>query len=164
MPLKRLAQIVILASLCIVLRFAFASFPNVKPISAIFFVSIFYIGLIDSLWVMSLTMFGSSFLLGFGFVVWWQIASFGILLLLWRYFVLSYIKSVVIQSLLAGFLMLGYGALISLPLSIQFQTDFWLYWINGIAFDLAHAISTVLFYPIVYNIFRRTYPHEKIYS
>lgn len=60
--------------------------------------------------------------------------------------------------------MLGYGALISLPLSIQFQTDFWLYWINGIAFDLAHAVSTVLFYPIVYNIFRRTYPHEKIYS
>lgn len=162
MSLKRLTRIVILAALCIALRFAFVAFPNVKPISAIFLVSVLYLGLADSLWMMATTMLGSSLLLGFGFVVWWQILSFGILLSLWHFLILPTCRSLAVRSVLAGLLMLLYGCLISLPLAIQYQTDFLLFWVNGIAFDLAHAVSTSLFYPIIYSIFRRTYPHEKI--
>ncbi|HFI0256432.1 TPA: hypothetical protein ACGOVD_001101 [Streptococcus suis] len=162
MPLKRMARIVMLAALCISLRFAFMSFPNVKPISAIFFVSMSYFQRMDSLWVMSLTMLGSSLLMGFGVVVLWQILTFAILMCIWSWLIKRLSLSIFLESIVVGILIFFYGALISLPYVVQYQMNFVVYWLNGLAFDIAHAVSTILFYPIIYSIFRRIFTHEKI--
>ena len=88
MSARRMSQIVILAALCIALRLAFAPFPNVKPVTAFFLVSLLYLDFWDSFLIMMLTMLGSSLIFGFSLVVAWQILSFGILLWLWRFLVL----------------------------------------------------------------------------
>ncbi|HFU4024931.1 TPA: hypothetical protein ACGO0F_000610 [Streptococcus suis] len=162
MPLSRMARIVMLAALCISLRFAFVYLPNIKPISAIFFVSIGYLGLVDSLWVMALTMLGSSLLLGFGVIVLWQIVAFAILMCCWNWLTARFSISIFFKSVLVGCLLLFYGMLIGLPSAFQYQINFFAYWLNGLSFDIAHAVSTSLFYPIIYSIFRRTFSNEKI--
>ena len=44
MTLQRLTRISLLAALCVALRQAFAPFPNVQPISAIFFLLVIFEG------------------------------------------------------------------------------------------------------------------------
>ncbi|MBF0777370.1 hypothetical protein [Streptococcus cuniculi] len=166
MSTRRISQIALLTALAIVLRFAFAALPNIKPISAIFLVSLCFLPLGDSLWIMALTMLGSSLLFGFSFVVFWQIASFSVVMLLWRLLVIPLIHSKQLplgfQCLLAGLIPFLYGFAISLPIAWQYGTNPLIYWLYGLSFDVLHSVSTVLFYPIIYSIFRRYYPYEKI--
>lgn len=165
MSAKKMSQIAILAALCIVLRVAFAYFPNVKPVTAFFLVSLLYLDFWDSFLVMALTMLGSSLIFGFSLVVAWQILSFGVILLLWRYLVLPLTKRlkqrVMLQSVLAGLVAFSYGFWISIPIAYQFGANLYFYWLNGLFFDLLHAISTVLFYPVIYLLLRRFYHDEK---
>ena len=84
MSARRMSQIAILAALCIALRLVFAPFPNVKPVTAFFLVSLLYLDFWDSFLIMMLTMLGSSLIFGFSLVVAWQIFGFGVILLLWR--------------------------------------------------------------------------------
>jgi hypothetical protein len=165
MSARRMSQIVILAALCIALRLAFAPFPNVKPVTAFFLVSLLYLDFWDSFLIMMLTMLGSSLIFGFSLVVAWQILSFGILLWLWRFLVLpltaKFSRQIWLQSLLAGLLTLSYGFWISIPIAFQFGLNLYLYWLNGLFFDLPHALSTVLFYPVIFLLLRRFYKDEK---
>ena len=165
MSARRMSQIAILAALCIALRLVFAPFPNVKPVTAFFLVSLLYLDFWDSFLIMMLTMLGSSLIFGFSLVVAWQILSFGILLWLWRFLVLPlsarFSHQILLQSLLAGLLTLSYGFWISIPVAFQFGFNLYLYWLNGLFFDLLHAISTVLFYPVIYLLLRRFYHDEK---
>ena len=165
MSARRMSQIVILAALCIALRLVFAPFPNVKPVTAFFLVSLLYLDFWDSFLIMMLTMLGSSLIFGFSLVVAWQILSFGILLWLWRFLVLPlsarFSHQILLQSLLAGLLTLSYGFWISIPIAFQFGLNLYLYWLNGLFFDLLHALSTVLFYPVIFLLLRRFYKDEK---
>ncbi|MER0124103.1 hypothetical protein ABPH35_10755 [Streptococcus sp. ZJ93] len=165
MSIRRMSQIVILSALSIALRFAFASFPNIKPISAIFLVLLCVWPLSDSLWVMALTMLGSSLLFGFGLVVFWQILSFALVMLIWYVLLVPLIRRnripLAFQSLFSGLILFLYGFSISLPIAWQYGTNPIVYWLNGLSFDVLHSVSTVLFYPIIYSIFRRYYPYEK---
>lgn len=164
MSAKQLSQVVVLSSLAIVLRLLFGPFPNIKPITALFVVSVLYLGLWPSLMIMVITMVGTSLLMGFSSVVLWQVLSFGVLLFIWRYLVLPWSQKLplshVIESILTGFLALAYGFVISIPTAWQFGASFLPYWVNGLGFDALHALSTMLFYPIIHSIFRRFY-HEK---
>ena len=54
MTLQRLTRISLLAALCVALRQAFAPFPNVQPISAIFFLLVFDAHLAHQLQVVAL--------------------------------------------------------------------------------------------------------------
>ena len=165
MSARRMSQIAILAALCIALRLVFAPFPNVKPVTAFFLVSLLYLDFWYSFLIMMLTMLGSSLIFGFSLVVAWQILSFGILLWLWRFLVLpltaKFSRQIWLQSLLAGLLTLSYGFWISIPIAFQFGLNLYLYWLNGLFFDLLHALSTVLFYPVIFLLLRRFYKDEK---
>ena len=63
MTLQRLTRISLLAALCVALRQAFAPFPNVQPISAIFFLLVMFEGYSFAFLVMMITMFVSAFFL-----------------------------------------------------------------------------------------------------
>lgn len=159
MSAKRISYIVMLAALSIVLRLVFGPFPNIKPITAIFLVSMGYFSLVDSLLIMALTMVGSSILLGFGVIVLWQIISFAMVMLIWRTICRplfeKYATSLLVQAVAAGLLVFVYGLVISFLSASQYGTNPLVYWLNGLIFDCLHALSTTLFYPIIYHIFRR---------
>ncbi|HFU4060329.1 ECF transporter S component [Streptococcus suis] len=158
---KRLSRIVLLVALAIVLRLAFGAFPNIKPLTAIFLVALSYMGLMDAWLVMALTMVGSGFLFGFGPVVLWQVVSFGLIQLIWWGLVRPFMHkdrfTIWLQSLLAAVLVYVYGFVISILSAWQFGIAPFIFWLNGLFFDSLHAVSTFLFYPIIYHIFRRFY-------
>ena len=109
--------------------------------------------------VMAVTMFTSAFLLGVSPVVLAQILAFGLLLTLWRG--LYRHLSLEVQTLVVGILSFLYGMLIDSLYAVLYHMPWWTYaLINGFSFNLAHALSTACFYPLLYVIFRRLY-HEK---
>ena len=77
---QRMTRIAILTALAIGLRSAFIGLPNIQPITAMFFVAVLYLGLVDGLLIMALTMAISGFLYGFGPWVFNQILTFGVLM------------------------------------------------------------------------------------
>lgn len=157
----RLSRIVILTALSIVLRIIFGPFPNMKPLTAIFLVSLSYLGLLDALLLMTLTMVGSGLLFGFNMVVLWQVFSFGIVQLLWWLVIRPISLPLWLQSLLAVSMAFVYGFVISVFSATQFSSLILAFWLNGLVFDSLHAVSTLLFYPIIYHIFRRFYRWKK---
>ena len=150
MTLQRLTRISLLAALCVALRQAFAPFPNVQPISAIFFL------------LMMITMFVSAFFLGMSLIVFFQIVAFGCLMLIWR---ISYKwLPFVLQILFVGLLSFAYGVLIDSVYALIYHIPWWTYaLVNGFSFNLAHALSTIIFYPIIYQIFRRFYVEKNYF-
>ena len=84
MTLQRLTRISLLAALCVALRQVFSPFPNVQPISAIFFLLVMFEGYSFAFLVMMITMFVSAFFLGMSLIVFFQIVAFGCLMLIWR--------------------------------------------------------------------------------
>jgi hypothetical protein len=158
---KKLTRLVVLSALAIVFRIVFGAFPNIKPLTAIFLVSLSHFTLFEGWILMGMTMIGSGLLFGFGVVVLWQVLSFGLVQLIWWILIRPQILKeripLWLQSLLAGCFVFVYGMSISLLTAIQFGIHPIIYWLNGIVFDCLHMISTVLFYPIIYHVFRRFY-------
>lgn len=66
MATKVVSRIAVMSALCVVLRIAFSSLPNVQPVTAIFLGYLLYFGLAEASLVMMLCLLSSSFLLGFG--------------------------------------------------------------------------------------------------
>lgn len=165
MTAKQLSRITMLASLCIALRFAFSPFPNIKPITAIFFLLVPYLSLAHSLIVMVLTMTITGLLMGFGPWVFWQIVSYMVLLVIWWILMtltpIKRWKNPLWGAVLAGSLAVCFGALMAVADSWQYGTSWLPYWLNGLSFDALHGGSTFFFYPILNHIFRRIFTHEK---
>ncbi|KXT78580.1 hypothetical protein [Streptococcus sp. DD13] len=159
--LQYLTQIAMLAALAIVSRQVFAPYPNIKPITAIFLVTGLYMGYWPSFWVMAITMLITSFYLGFGVIVLWQIVSFGLVLGVWQLLAVKLhadtSKNTLIQMVIAGLLPYLYGGVIALPDSIYWQIPLPVYLLGNIPFDTYHGVSTFLFYPFIKSIFRRFY-------
>ncbi|KXT85180.1 ECF transporter S component [Streptococcus panodentis] len=160
MSVRQLTRIALLAALCVVLRYAFAGLPNIKPISALYFLLVDAEDLKSSLLVMSISIFVSSFLLGMGPWVLFQIVTFAAVICLW-YLLYRHFR-LFGQSVLAMLLAFGYGILIDSIMAALYQMPWWTYVAAGAGFNLAHALSTLLFYPILYPILRRLY-HEKTF-
>lgn len=162
MSLKKLTHIVILSALAVVLRVLFGAFPNIKPLTAMFLISLTYLGFWGACALMAISMLVSGFLFGFGPVVLWQILSYGVVLFSWQCICVPWIKterlSLFWQSVLAALAVFLYGFVISLLSAGQFGSNPLIFWLNGLTFDSLHAVSTFVFYPFVYHIYRRFYP------
>ncbi|CAM2916913.1 membrane protein [Streptococcus agalactiae LMG 14747] len=159
LTVQTMSKIAMLSALCVVLRYAFAAFPNIQPITALFLLLVTFENLGLAFLVMGLTMLISSFLLGFGPWVFFQIISFGLLLVFWRLLTIRkwnrYFLSLL--SMCVAFL---YGMIIDSLMAFFWGMPWWSYVVAGLPFNLNHALSTLLFYPILTFILRRFY-HEK---
>ncbi|EIQ81457.1 UNVERIFIED_CONTAM: ECF transporter S component [Streptococcus canis] len=167
MSTKLMSRVAIMSALCFVLRMAFSSLPNVQPVTAIFLGYLLYFGLAEAILVMMLCLFLSAFLLGFGPWVFWQITCFGLVLLLWRFvfFPLSQQLSkyqLACQSLLAASCGLLYGVLIDTCFAYVYSMPWWSYVLVGMPFNIAHALSTLLFFPVIMILFRRLVGEQRI--
>ena len=161
--LQKISRIAMLSALCVVLRYAFAGLPNVQPITAVFLLLSVIWSLSESFLTMAVTMLVSSFLLGFGPWVLWQILAFGAILVLWRYLLYPLTETLlseqqqklVLQSVFAGLLGAFYGCIIDFCYALIYSMPWWSYIMAGLSFNLAHALSTLFFYPLLVSIFRR---------
>ena len=99
-----------MSALAVGLRSAFIGLPNIQPITAMFFVSVLYLGLVDGFLIMALTMSISGFIFGFGPWVFNQILAFGILMALWS--LIAPRLSLVCQIALVTILSFLYGVLL----------------------------------------------------
>lgn len=156
-----------MAALCVVLRQAFSSLPNVQPITAIFLLLVPVWGIFDAILVMAVSMLVSSFLLGFGHWVFLQIVSFAAVMLLWQCqlalmtrWVKSDIIRLFVETIGAGMVGIGYGIVIDSLSAAMFGMPWWSYVAAGFFFNLAHALSTLIFYPLIRTFFRR-FSHEE---
>ena len=154
MPINKLTRLAILTALSCVLRFSMSALPNVKPITALFFVIMLCFGLSDAILVSALTMILTGLLMGFSIIILGQIVSYAIILtiasILCRVF-----SNIIIRTGLVFLLTMLYGFVISIFSAYLFGASFWPFWLGGLTFDLAHAISTSLFFPIIFGIFNR---------
>ena len=155
--MHHLTRLAILTALCCGLRLSLAEFPNVKPITALFFACVLVFGLGDSLIIMIATMLLTGLILGFSPIILGQILVYSILLLIFRSFA-KLTRRISILSVLTGLLALLYGAGLDLLSGGLFgfgPGGYLAYWLAGLPFDAAHAISTLLFFPVIMLIFRR---------
>lgn len=161
MSARKMAKITILSALCVAFRYAFSFLPNVQPISAIFFLIVIFEDLQTSLLVMAVTMFTSAFLLGMSPIVLFQLLSFGLILCLWR---LLYPRlNLVGQGIAAALLSFGYGIAIDTLTALLYNYHWWSYAIiNALTFNIAHGLSTLFFYPLLYPILRRLYNEKNL--
>lgn len=154
MNVKKISRISILVAIAVVSRFGFAQFPNIKPITALFLVTVVFWGLYDSIIVMVLTIIITGIYMGMSIMVIFQIISFGIIMVIWN-ITYKYMTKIVYQMILAGMVTMLYGFIISLFSVYIFKASFWPFYMAGLGFDIMHAVSTVIFYPLIYNIFER---------
>lgn len=161
MTTRKITTIALLTSLASVLRISMGAFPNIKPITALFFVLILYIGLVDAILVSALTMVVTGIVMGFSIIIIGQILSYAIILVLGS-FMLKQVNNIILRTCFIFILTLCYGFFISLYSAYLFGSPFLIFWLNGLSFDLAHAISTAIFFPILLIIFNRFWQHEKL--
>lgn len=162
---RQIAYLSLLTAACVVGRLSFQLIPNVQPMTAILLMTVFFLGLRDSLLVCLLSLLITNLFLGMG---WWtlgQLLSFFLIQLVffWLLKLPLIRRSFLLQGIFAGLLSFLYGGIISLySVWLLRLPSFWAYWFQGLSFDLLHAIGTVSFYsllfPILKHLFAKYYP------
>nr|HER7090576.1 ECF transporter S component [Streptococcus pyogenes] len=167
MSAKLMSRITIMSALCVVLRMVFSSLPNVQPVTAFLLSYLLYFGLAEAVLVMMLCLFLSAFLLGFGPWVFWQVTCFVLVLLLWRFVLYPLSQQfpkyqLGCQAFLVALCGLLYGVLIDTCFAYLYSMPWWSYVLAGMPFNIAHALSTLVFFPVVMMLFRRLIGEQKI--
>ena len=157
MTTKKIAQLSLLSAACVVGRIIFQLIPNVQPMTAIFLFVVLYFGLRDALLVMTLSLLLSNLYFGIGPWMIGQWISFSLILTLFR-FVQAHIKRE--KKWLTGscFFLAGifFGLFMTIFDSILYQlTNPFVYYIQGLSFDLFHATGNLVFFLLALPVIER---------
>lgn len=150
------------------LAFSLPILPNIQPMTALLLIIALNIGIIDSLIVSLISILLTNLFLGMGPWTILQIISFAVIILLTGLLKYFYRTKSFTNRLLfstwAGLMGFVYGFIISyLSFHLYGMNNFLVYYINGIPFDLLHAIGNIGFFfilepiivPIIKNKFER---------
>jgi hypothetical protein len=144
-----------LSAICVALRLVLVDFPNVKPVTAIFLAIAVLWSLGDSLLVMLVTMLVSAIWLGMSVIVVAQIGVYALLITI--FWALARMWAVHWQALFAFLLCFVYGFGLDVFSGLIYgfgKAGLVAYWLAGLPFDLAHALSTAVCLPVVTLILR----------
>lgn len=153
---NRIALLSVMTALVTVgrLTFSLPIFPNIQPMTALLILVALNLGVIDSLVVSVLSLLLTNLFLGMGPWTILQMISFAVVILLTgiiKYFYRyeSFINRIVF-SFWAGLMGFGYGLIISyLNFQLYGMNNFLVYYINGLPFDILHAVGNVGFFLIL---------------
>lgn len=153
---NRIALLSVMTALVTVgrLTFSLPIFPNIQPMTALLILIALNLGVIDSLVVSVLSLLLTNLFLGMGPWTILQMISFAVVILLTgiiKYFYRyeSFINRIVF-SFWAGLMGFGYGLIISyLNFQLYEMNNFLVYYINGLPFDILHAVGNVGFFLIL---------------
>jgi energy-coupling factor transport system substrate-specific component len=151
-PARIVAMVAVLAAFAVIGRILFAPFPNVKPTTDIVIIAGFALGAEPGLLVGALAALVSNFYFAQGPWTPWQMFAWGMCglfgALLGR---LSHREMGRIPlSLCCAAAGLGYGVILNFGSAVNFGgsdvlTSFYVYLVESIPFDLAHAIANFVF-------------------
>lgn len=165
---RRIALLAMMTALTTVGRLAFSLpvLPNIQPVTALIILITLTIGGIDGLVVATLSMLLTNMILGMGPWTILQIISFGVVVLLtgilkigYRFGSLRNRLIFAIWALLAGFI---YGFIMTfLSFHLYGMSNFIVYYINGLPFDVLHAVGNFAFFfilePIIVPIIQKRF-------
>lgn len=153
---RRISLLAILTALVTVGRLVFALpvLPNIQPMTALIILITLTVGVLDGLVLAVLSMLLTNMILGMGPWTILQITAFVVIILLTGLFKIGYrygtFKNRLIfstWSLLAGFV---YGLVVTfLSFHLYGMSHFLVYYINGLPFDILHAIGNFVFFLIL---------------
>ena len=150
---KRLALLSILTALCYIGRIVFQFLPNVQPMTAILLLITLNLGLVDGLIVATTSLVLSNMVLGMGPWFFAQVVTYFIIIAFTGYFLRPiYLKkrAKIFFSIYAFLVGMIFGFIISIFSSKMFgMTNFWVYYMMGLPFDLAHAFGNAGFFFIL---------------
>ena len=163
MSTNKIAQLSLLSAACVAGRIAFQFIPNFQPMTAIFLFIVLYLSLKDALIVMSLSIAISSFYFGVGPWVFGQWLSYTVVLALFSIFcsrrtILRNLWLKVTCFFLAG-MVYGIGMTIFDTLLYHLPQP-WVYYLQGVSFDLMHSIGNVVFFLVFLPVVKRFYNHS----
>lgn len=149
---ERIVKLALIIGIAVIGRLLFQPLPNVQPVTVIIMLVTLYFGLIDGLIVSAGSILISNIFMGMGPWTIGQIISFCVVVVL-TYLLLKPIyakqwKSRRYYGVLVALLMgLVYGLIISV-FDVWFYkiNHFWVYYLNGLSFDLMHAVGNSAFY------------------
>lgn len=152
---RRIAMIALLSSLAYIGRLLCQPLPNIQPVTVIIVLITVYMGWIDGVCVAVISIVLSNMLMGMGPWTMAQILTYVILVAITWLFTHKFLKTsesthkgmTWIMVALVGFLGLLYGFIISLfSYKLFGLAHFWPYYIQGLAFDIMHAVGNSVFY------------------
>lgn len=152
----RLSLLAVMTALTAVGRLVFALpiMPNIQPMTALLVIIALNIGIIDSLVVALLSLLLTNMFLGMGPWTILQIISFAVIILLTSLIKRGYktgsLMNRIVYSIWVGFTGVIYGFVISyLNFHLYGMSNFLVYYISGLPFDVLHAIGNVGFFLIL---------------
>ena len=159
--IKEIAYLSMLTAACVVGRMLFQFIPNVQPMTVIFLLITFYLGLSRGLVVTLLSILITNMYMGMGVWTISQLISYTIVLFI--FYLLCkfpfFKKSFWLKGaycILSGML---YGFIISvISVKIYGITAFLPYYLSGISFDCLHSLGNGGFYIILAPIFAKLFP------
>jgi len=165
---RRIALLAIMTALTTVgrLMFSLPVLPNIQPMTALLVIIALNIGIIDGLLVAVLSMLLTNLILGMGPWTVLQIIAFAVIILLTGFFKYFYTFGTLSNrllfstwALLAGFI---YGFIVSfLSFHLYGMINFLVYYLNGLPFDVMHALGNFGFFfilePILVPIIKKRF-------
>lgn len=149
---RRIVRLALTIGIAVIGRVLFQPLPNIQPVTVIIMLVTLYLGLMDGLMVAVGSILVSNIFMGMGPWTIGQVISFSIVVLL-TYLLLKPIyarKSPYRKyyGVITAFLMgLIYGLIISLWSVWLYKINhFWVYYLQGLSFDLMHAMGNGAFY------------------
>ena len=154
---RRLAFLAVMAAFCFVGRQITAGLPNIQSVTAILMMLTLQLTLADGIIVAALTILISNIFLGMGPWTIYQILTYTILMAglyglrpLHRRLASKPKLRLVLFALVAFFFGFLYGFVISFFSAQTYSiSNFWAYYLQGLPFDLLHALGNALFYLIL---------------
>ncbi|UUX33509.1 ECF transporter S component [Fundicoccus culcitae] len=168
---NRITLIAVLTAFVTVGRLIFALpiLPNIQPMTAMLIIITLNIGVIDGITVSVFSVILTNIFLGMGIWSIMQIISFVVIMVLTV--VLKYfykyggLRNRIIFSIWAGITGFTYGFTISLMSYYTYGlSNFTVYYLNGIPFDILHAVGNLIFFfilePIIVPIIQKKFKHQ----
>lgn len=159
--IKEIAYLSMLTAACVVGRTLFQFIPNVQPMTVIFLLITFYLGLSRGLVVALLSILITNMYMGMGIWTVSQLISYTVVLLV--FYLLCKIplvrKNFWLRGLYCVFSGMLYGFIISIiSVKVYGITAFLPYYLSGIYFDFMHSVGNGGFYLILAPIFAKLLP------
>lgn len=155
---QEIAYLALTIAACVVGRLLFQFIPNVQPMTAIFLILTYQLGISRGLIVNVLSLIITNLYMGMGIWTISQILSFSVIILLmgllckWSWFYNNKVFQIIF-SIIGGFI---YGFVIAwIDVQVYGMPHFWSYYLAGLYFDLLHGVGNGFFYFLLIPVFRQ---------
>ncbi|EOT29163.1 hypothetical protein [Enterococcus saccharolyticus] len=159
-----IAYLAMTVAACVVGRTLFQFIPNIQPMTAIFLILTYQLGVTRGLIVNVLALIITNMYMGMGIWTVSQILSFSVVILcmgvLCRWEMFRQHRSLQVAfSVVAGFL---YGFVIAgIDVQLYGMPQFWPYYLAGLYFDFLHGVGNGIFYLLLAPVFQKLFAQLK---